>query len=155
MSTDRIERQVVVKAPRARVWRAICDSKEFGDWFRASISGAFSPGAHLKAKVLYPGYEHITFDMWIEKMEPERLFSYRWHPHCIDTKMDYSKEPTTLVEFRLEDVKGGTKLTVIESGFDGIPVTRRAEAYRGNEGGWEAQVKAVAAWVEGREGEGH
>ncbi len=152
-STDRIERQVLLNAPRERVWRAISDSKEFSAWFLSDFDAPFVPGARVGAKCRYPGYEHLRFEIWVERVEPQRYLSYRWHPNAIDPKLDYSKEPTTLVEFRLEDAPGeggkkGTLLTVTESGFDGIPVARRAEAFKGNTGGWEFQVKAIAEWLD-------
>lgn len=142
-----MRKQIVLKSPRGRVWRAVSDAREFGAWFKVDFDGPFAPGAHLRGRVKFPGYEHVTFDVWIEKIEPERLFSYRWHPNAIDMKKDYSREPTTLVEFLLEDVPGGTRLTITESGFDGIPLARRAEAFKGNEGGWEFQASAIAEWV--------
>jgi uncharacterized protein YndB with AHSA1/START domain len=147
MSTDRIEKQIVLHAPPARVWRALADAESFGQWFGVKLNGSFSPGARVQGKVLNKGYEHLTLEITIEKMDPERIFSWRWHPHGIDPKADYSAEPTTLVVFELEAVPEGTLLTVVESGFDGIPLARRAEAYRGNERGWEIQVKAIEQYV--------
>ncbi len=148
-STDRIERRVTLKAPRSRVWRAISDSKQFSAWFLCDFDGVFTPGARVPARSRYPGYEHLRFEIWIERVEPERLLSYRWHPNAVDPKVDYSKEPTTLVEFRLEDAKGGgTLLTVVESGLDKIPLARRAEAFKANSGGWDFQVKAIAEWLD-------
>ncbi|HEY7817354.1 MAG TPA: SRPBCC family protein [Vicinamibacteria bacterium] len=149
-STDRIEKQIVLKARRSRVWKALTDSKEFGTWFRAEIQDAFRPGASARGRVLYPGYEHLTFEIEIERMEPERLFSYRWHPYAVDPKVDYSKEPTTLVVFELEEIPEGTLLKVTESGFDRIPVARRDEAYRMNSGGWEEQVKNISRYLSDR-----
>ena len=146
-TTDRIEKEIVLRAPRSRVWRAITDSKEFGTWFQAVFAEAFRPGARLKGKVTYPGYEHVQFDIVVEKMEPERLFSYRWHPNAVDPKADYSKEPMTLVEFTLEDVEGGTRLKLVESGFDGIPIARRAEALKSNDGGWSGQITAIETYL--------
>jgi len=144
-TTDRIEKEIVLRAPRSRVWRAITDSKEFGTWFQAVLTEPFRPGARLKGRVTYPGYEHVQFDIVVEKMEPERLFSYRWHPNAVDPKTDYSKEPMTLVEFTLEDVEGGTRLKLVESGFDAIPIARRAQALKSNDGGWTAQMTAIEA----------
>jgi uncharacterized protein YndB with AHSA1/START domain len=146
-STDRIEKQVLLRAPRSRVWRAIADSKEFGTWFQAIFHGAFRVGAKLRAKVTYPGYEHVEFEVIVDKMEPERLFSYRWHPFAVDMSRDYSSEPMTLVEFTLEEVEGGTLLRVVESGFESIPVARRAEALKENEGGWTEQMAAIERYV--------
>jgi uncharacterized protein YndB with AHSA1/START domain len=147
-STDRIEKIIVLHAPRARVWRAISDAREFGTWFRVALEGEFAPGARLHGQITYPGYEHVRMEMQVERIEPERLFSYRWHPNAVDPVADYSAEPTTLVEFRLEDAPGGgTKLTVVESGFDRIPAHRRDEAFRMNEGGWAEQIENVARHV--------
>ena len=147
MSTDRIEKRILLRAPSARVWRALTDARQFGEWFGVSVTGPFTPGARIRGKVLHKGYEHIPFEITIERMEPEKLFSWRWHPHPVDPKIDYSAEPTTLVVFELEEVAEGTMLTVVESGFDGIPLSRRLEAYRGNEQGWGAQVKAIERYV--------
>jgi len=148
MSTeDRIEKQIVLKAPRARVWRALADAEAFGKWFGVQLNGSFASGACLRGKVTHKGYEHVSFEITIERMEPERLLSWRWHPHAIDPQADYSAEPTTLVAFELADAPEGTLLTVVESGFDGIPLGRRLEAYRGNEQGWSIQVKAIEKYV--------
>src|SRR5437773_2843869 len=115
-STDRIERRVVLRAPRARVWRAITNADEFGTWFRIKLDGAFTAGRAVRGKITIPGYEHLTVDMLVERIEPERYFAYRWHPYPIDPKVDYSAEPTTLVEFTLEETEGGTAVTIVESG---------------------------------------
>ena len=147
MSTDRIEKKIVLGAPRSRVWRAIANVEEFNTWFGVKLEGKFAPGARVTGKITTPGYDHLTMDVTVEKVEPERLFSLRWHPYAIDPKVDYSGEPTTLVEFRLEDVAGGTQLTVVESGFDKIPADRRAEALRMNEGGWAEQLKNIERHV--------
>lgn len=147
-STDRIETRVEVSAPRARVWRAITSAKEFGTWFGVQLDGEFAAGATVRGKVTIKGYEHLTLDMQVGRIEPERYFSYRWHPYPIDPKVDYSTEPTTLVEFRLDEMaRGGTAVTIVESGFDRIPLARRAEAYRMNDQGWAAQAKKLAAYV--------
>jgi len=146
-STDRIERQVLIKAPRKRVWRALTDTGEFGEWFRVKVSGKFVPGQSISGPVLHPGYEHITWSVTVEKMEPERLFSWRWHPNAIDPKKDYSHEPTTLVAFELEEVSGGTLLKVTESGFDKVPIERREQAFRGNSEGWSIQVGNIERYV--------
>jgi uncharacterized protein YndB with AHSA1/START domain len=143
-STDRIEKRVVINAPRARVWRALTDAREFGSWFGVRIDGAFAAGATVRGQITHPGYEHLSMEIQIERIEPERLFSYRWHPYAVDAAIDYSAEPTTLVEFALADGDGGTVLTVVESGFDRIPAARRAEAFRMNEGGWTQQVDNIA-----------
>jgi uncharacterized protein YndB with AHSA1/START domain len=144
-TTDRIEKRVPLRAPRARVWRALADSTEFGRWFQVSFTEPFRPGATLAGRITYPGYQHLVVQLTIEEMVDERRFSYRWHPHAVQPGVDYSGEPTTLVTFTLEDAEGGTLLTVVESGFDRIPAARRAEALGANEGGWTEQVKAIEA----------
>jgi uncharacterized protein YndB with AHSA1/START domain len=147
-STDRIEREILLKAPRARVWRAISSAEEFGEWFGLALQGKnFTSGEWVKAKMTYPGYEHIVCEILIERAEPERLFSFRWHPYAIDPEIDYAKEPTTLVEFQLEESGEGTLLKVIESGFDQVPADRRALAFRMHCGGWEEQMKNIEAHV--------
>jgi uncharacterized protein YndB with AHSA1/START domain len=146
--TDRIEKTIVVRAPRARVWRALTDAEEFGTWFRVKMHGPFVVGTTVRGNITYPGYEHVVMEIEIERMEPERLFAWRWHPYAADPNVDFASEPTTLVEFRLEDADGGTRLTVTESGFDRLPAGRRAEAYRMNEPGWQEQVGNVARHVE-------
>jgi uncharacterized protein YndB with AHSA1/START domain len=146
-TTDRIEKTVTLRAPRSRVWRAITTPDQFGTWFGVKLDGAFAEGAVARGKITHPGYEHLTLEMLIERIEPERYFAYRWHPFAIDPGVDYSAEPTTLVEFRLEDAKDGTVLTIVESGFDRIPLARRAEAFRMNEGGWTEQAKNIERYV--------
>ncbi len=128
-STDRVEKRIVLRAPRARVWLALSDAEQFGAWFGMKLNGRFAPGARVQGQVLHPGYEHVKLDLTIERMEPERLLSWRWHPHAIDAKVDYSAEPATLVVFELADAPEGTLLTVAESGFDAIPLPRRLEAF--------------------------
>ena len=145
--TDRIEKKVVLRAPRSRVWRAISDADQFGEWFRVKFDGKFAEGKSLRGKILHKGYEDAQMEIEIERIQPENYFSYRWHPYAIDPKADYSKEPTTLVEFKLEDAKEGTALTIIETGFDKVPATRRAEAFRMNDQGWTGQVKAIEKYV--------
>lgn len=145
--TDRIEKRVLIRVPRSRLWRALTDAREFGTWFGVKLTGAFAPGARLRGQITHPGYEHLTLDMTIDRMEPERLLSWRWHPNAIEPGRDYSSEPTTLVLFQLEEVEGGTMLTLVESGFDGIPPARRDEAYRGNEGGWTIQMESIERHV--------
>lgn len=141
-STDRIERQILIKAPRSRVWRALTHAGEFGKWFGANLQGkAFTPGQRVQAPITIPGYEHVVFDVVVERMEPERLFSFRWHPYAVDPAVDYSQEQRTLVTFELRDAPEGTLLSTVESGFDSVPVERRMEAFRMNSGGWDAQMK--------------
>ena len=146
-SADRIEKRIVLRAPRTRVWDALANSQKFGQWFGVVFTEPFVPGARLRGKVTHPGYEHLPFEITIERMEPERLFSWRWHPHAIQPEVDYSAEPTTLVVFELADAPEGTLLTVVESGFEGIPLSRRIDAYRGNERGWTQQMAAIEKYV--------
>jgi uncharacterized protein YndB with AHSA1/START domain len=158
MSTDRIEKKILLRAPRKRVWRALTDSKEFGTWFGMKFDGPFSPGVTMRgvivptqvnaevAKAQKP-YEGLPFEITIEKMEPERLFSFRWHPNAVERGVDYSAEPTTLIEFLLEEVENGVLLTVTESGFDRIPLARRAKAFTANEQGWGMVVKLIEEYL--------
>ncbi|HEY2969006.1 MAG TPA: SRPBCC family protein [Casimicrobiaceae bacterium] len=142
-STDRIERQIRLGIPRARVWRALTDTREFGQWFGVKLSGAVAPGAKLRGPITHPGYEHLTLEATVETVEPEKRFSFRWHPYAIEPGVDYSSEPTTLVVFTLEDVEGGTLLKVVESGFDNIPASRRAKAFEMNSNGWAIQMENI------------
>lgn len=145
-STDRIEKRLEVRAPRSRVWRAIADATEFGAWFGMKLDQPFTEGATIRGEITISGNEHEV-RLQVERIEPEHLFAYRWHPYAIDPKVDYSSEPTTLVEFRLEETAGGTAVTIIESGFDQIPITRRAEALRMNDRGWAGQIKKLQRYV--------
>jgi uncharacterized protein YndB with AHSA1/START domain len=133
----------VLAAPRSRVWRAIATAEEFGTWFRMSLEEEFAEGATIRGRLTHPGVEHLTLEMQVERIEPERYFSYRWHPYAIDPEVDYSAEPTTLVKFMLEESQEGTALTIIESGFDDIPLARRDEAFRMNDRGWSGQIKNI------------
>ena len=148
-STDRIEKQIVLRVPRSRVWKAITDTQEFNTWFGVNLDGRFTVGQSIRGRIVNPKYSHVTMEVTVEKMQPETYFSWRWHPAALDPKADYSKEPATLVEFRLDEVPDGTRLTVVESGFDRIPAARRAEAFRLNSGGWEIQVERIRAHVSG------
>jgi uncharacterized protein YndB with AHSA1/START domain len=148
-ATDRIEKTAVLRAPRSRVWRALSDVREFSAWFLTSFEGEFAEGATVRGRPTNPGYEHLTIELRIERMEPERRFSFRWHPYEVDPSKDSSSEPTTLVEFTLEDAPEGTRLTVVESGFDALPAGRRFEAFRDNENGWIEQMQNVRRYVEG------
>ena len=140
-STDRLERKILLKAPRSRVWRALSNAEEFGGWFGVDFKGStFVAGKSVKGRITYPGYEHLVMEVLIERIVPERLLSWRWHPAAIDTAVDYSQEPTTLVVFELEDAPDGVMLSVVESGFDSIPAARRATAFRMNTSGWEEQL---------------
>src|SRR5450755_2460520 len=116
-SSDRIEKQVRLSAPRARVWRALTDTREFGQWFGVKLSGTVAPGVKLRGPITFKGYEHVTFEATVEAVEPEKRFSFRWHPYAVEPGVDYSSEPTTLVVFTLEEVEGETLLTVVETGF--------------------------------------
>jgi uncharacterized protein YndB with AHSA1/START domain len=129
------------------VWRALTDYREFGEWFRVKIDGPFVPGEVSRGHITHPGYEHLQWEAVVQQMEPERLFSFTWHPYAADPKVDYSKEPPTLVEFRLETTAQGTLLMVTESGFDRIPAERRPEAFLRNDGGWTEQMKNIERYV--------
>jgi uncharacterized protein YndB with AHSA1/START domain len=146
--TDRVEKRIELKAPVSRVWRALTDHDEFGQWFRVKLTAPFVAGQVSRGRITHPGYEHVIMELVVQKMEPERLFSFTWHPYAIDPKIDYSKEASTLVEFRLESTaSGGTLLSVTESGFENIPSHRRAEAFRMNDSGWAAQMKNIERHV--------
>jgi len=144
---NRIEKRIELNAPIARVWRALTDYREFGEWFRVALEGPFAPGETARGKITWPGYEHIRWEATIQKMEPESLFSFTWHPYAVDPGVDYSKETPTLVEFRLQATATGTLLTVTESGFDKVPAERRLEAFRMNEGGWAQQMTNIESHV--------
>ncbi|HZM09094.1 MAG TPA: SRPBCC family protein [Candidatus Limnocylindrales bacterium] len=144
---DRIEKHIELKAPVSRVWRALTDYREFGEWFRVKLDGPFVPGQISRGQLTWPGYEHVVWEAVVQTMEPERLFSFTWHPYSVDPKIDYSKETPTLVEFTLEQIPGGTLLVVTESGFDKIPSDRRDEAFRRNDGGWAQQMENIAKHV--------
>jgi len=146
-STDRIEKQITLDAPRSRVWRALTEVKEFNAWFGVSLATPFAPGAEVSGQINIRNYEHVTMTIWIETMEPPRFFSFRWHPYAIERGVDYSAEPTTLVSFTLEDVGAGTRLTIVESGFDAIPVSRRAKAFSMNSNGWNGQAENIRKFL--------
>jgi uncharacterized protein YndB with AHSA1/START domain len=145
---DRIEKTVDLEAPVSRVWRALTDHEEFGTWFRVRLEGPFVPSQVSRGNITYPGYEHVRWEAVVQKMEPERLFSFTWHPYAIDPKTDYSSEPPTLVEFTLEAIPTGTRLRIVESGFDKVPAHRRDEAFRMNDRGWSGQTENIARHVE-------
>ena len=145
---DRIEKTIDLNAPVERVWRALTDPAEFGEWFRVKIDTPFTPGQLARGHILHPGYEHLVWEVRIQMMDRPRLFSFTWHPYGIDPKVDYSVETPTLVEFQLEPTPTGTRLVVTESGFDAIPAHRRDEAMRMNDGGWAQQVLNIKAHVE-------
>lgn len=144
---DRIEKRIELRAPVSRVWRALTDHREFGEWFGVKLEAPFVPGQSSQGQITYPGYEHLRLQVVVQKMEPERLFSFTWHPAAIDPQVDYSKETPTLVEFRLEKTATGTVLQVVESGFDKVPPARRAEAFRLNDSGWAQQIKSIERHV--------
>jgi len=145
---DRIEKRIELKAPVSRVWRAITDHREFGEWFGATLEGPFAPGRVVTGKMTNPKHQHFQLEVTVKDVQPERLFSYTWHPYAMDPKVDYSKETPTLVEFRLKEIPTGTLLVVSESGFDKIPAHRRDEAFRMDEGGWTSQIKNIERYVE-------
>jgi uncharacterized protein YndB with AHSA1/START domain len=147
-STDRIEKQILLKAPRSRVWRALSNAEEFGNWFGVNLTGKqFVAGQSVQGNITYPGYEYLVMDVHVERVEPEHHLSWRWHPAAVDIRVDYSPEPTTLVVFELTEVASGTLLRVVESGFDQLPAGRREEAFRMNNGGWEEQMANIEQHV--------
>ena len=151
MMNSVIEKRIELKAPVSRVWRALTDYREFGEWFRVKLDGRFVPGQMSRGRITYPGYEHVKWEAVVQKMEHERLFSFTWpHPKSLDKvdyTLDYSGEPTTLVEFVLEEVSNGVMLTVTESGFDRIPLARRVKAFTANEQGWGMMVKVIEEYL--------
>jgi len=158
MSTDRIEKQILLRAPRARVWRALTNSTEFGNWFGVTFDGQFRPGAKMSGVIvgtkvnaevaeLQKPHAGKKFEITIERMDPEKLFSFHWHPHAVDPNADYSAEPATLIVFKLEEKPEGTLLTVTETGFDQIPLVRRAEAFKANEQGWAVMINVVEEYL--------
>ena len=155
---DRIEKTILLRAPQSRVWRAIHDARRFGTWFGVELEGPFRAGSTLKGKIVptkvdpevakvQEPYQGFPFEITVERIEPERLFSFRWHPFAIDPKVDYSNEPTTLIEFALTPAEGGTRLTITETGFSRVPLARRAAAFRANEGGWAGQTKLLEKYL--------
>jgi uncharacterized protein YndB with AHSA1/START domain len=147
MAKDCIEKHIELKAPVSRVWRAITDHREFGEWFRVKLDGPFAPGQVSRGRITYPGYEHLQWEAVVVRMDAETLFSFTWHPYAIDPKLDYSKETPTLVEFRLEKTANGTLLQLTECGFENVPTGRRLEAFRMNDGGWTEQMKNIESHV--------
>jgi uncharacterized protein YndB with AHSA1/START domain len=145
--SDRIEKRIELKAPISRVWRALTDHREFGEWFRVKLDQPFVAGQASTGHITYPGYEHLKWEAVVVKMETEKVFSFTWHPYGIDPKVDYSKETPTLVEFKLKKTATGTLLLLTESGFDKIPAHRRDEAFRMNDGGWAQQMKNIEQHV--------
>jgi uncharacterized protein YndB with AHSA1/START domain len=158
VTTDRIEKRVLLRAPRPRVWRALTDAQEFGTWFGVKFDGPFTPGSLLRgvivptrvdaevAKAQQP-YQGMPFEITVDRIEPETLFAFRWHPFAVERGVDYSREPTTLVVFALEEVPNGILLTVTESGFDQVPLARRAQAFTANEGGWTMVMTLIEKYL--------
>lgn len=148
---DRIEKRIELKAPVSRVWRALTDHREFGAWFQVSLDGPFVPGEVSRGRITHPGYEHLRWEAVVQSMEPEHLFSFTWHPYAAVPKPGAAEpatlEESTLVEFRLREIPGGTLLLLTESGFDKIPGARGLDAFRGNDGGWTAQMKNIERHV--------
>jgi uncharacterized protein YndB with AHSA1/START domain len=145
--SDRIEKQIDINAPVSRVWKALTDYREFGAWFKVDLDAPFEAGKEARGRVTHPGYEHVTWRAMVRQIEPERLFSFTWHPYGVDKDVDYTKEEPTLVEFRLEPMPTGTRLTLTESGFDKVPAHRRDEAFRMNEQGWSQQMTNIATYA--------
>lgn len=145
---DTIEKHIEIAAPVERVWRALTDHKEFGAWFRVAIDAPFAVGETSTGRMTYPGYEHLPWRAVIVAMEAPRRFAFDWPPYAVDAGRDYSAEPMTRVEFTLEPIASGTRVTVVESGFAALPPDRRDEAYRSNEGGWTEQMGNIKAHVE-------
>lgn len=147
-TTDRVERKILLNAQRSRVWRALANPEEFGSWFGVALKAKrFTAGERVQGHVTYPGYEHVILEILIERVEPESLLSWRWHPAAIEPNVDYSREPTTLVVFELQEVQNGTLLRVVESGFDKVPPARRLEAFRLNSEGWDEQMSNIKKHV--------
>jgi uncharacterized protein YndB with AHSA1/START domain len=156
--TDRIEKQILLRAPLERVWKAISDAKQFGTWFGVEFDEQFAPSASIGGRIvptkvdeevakMQEPYSGTAFDIMVERIEPMRLFSFRWHPYAVEPDADYSKEPTTLVTFALQEVADGVLLTITESGFDRIPLKRRAEAFKSNEEGWAIQTTLIEKYL--------
>jgi uncharacterized protein YndB with AHSA1/START domain len=156
--TDRIEKTVLLRASLERVWRALADAGEFGDWFGLELDGAFVPGAQINGRIkptkvdpavaeMQQKYVGMELALFVDRVEPMRLLSYRWHPFAVQRDVDYSNEPMTLVTFTLEPAEGGTLLRVVESGFDSIPLERRAAAFESNQGGWTIQMQLIEKFL--------
>jgi len=146
--SNEIKRKVLLNAPRERVWEALTDAEQFGSWFGIELAGKrFAAGQPIKAKITYPGYEHVVWNAKIERIEPQTLFSFSWHPYAVDNDANYDVETPTLVEFTLEDHAEGILLRVVESGFDGIPVARRQKAFKKNSRGWDDQMTNIEDYL--------
>ncbi|MNQ78283.1 hypothetical protein D3C85_931900 [compost metagenome] len=147
-TSDRIERKILLRVPRSKVWRALANAESFGQWFGVALGGKrFVAGERTQGQITYPGYEHLVWDVEVLRVEPERVLAFRWHPYAVEPAVDYSSEPTTLVLFELEDMDGGTLLRVIESGFDNIPAERRLKAFRMDSRGWEEQMNNIETYL--------
>ncbi|MCP1444478.1 uncharacterized protein YndB with AHSA1/START domain [Pseudomonas sp. GGS8] len=147
-ASDRIERKILLKAPRSRVWRMLANAEMFGQWFGVALKGKrFVAGEWTQGQITYPGYEHLLWNVLVERVEPERVFSFRWHPYAVEPEVDYSQEPTTLVKFELQDMGEDTLLTVVESGFDHIPQSRRLKAFRMDSRGWDEQMNNIEQFL--------
>ena len=146
-SSDRIEKEATFDASRSRVWRALTDVAQFNTWFGIALESPFTPGAVVSGHLTNRNYQHVELTIWIDRMEPESFFSFRWHPYAIEPGIDYAAEPTTLVSFTLADVAGGTQLSIVESGFDAIPASRRAKAFAMNSNGWAAQAENIRKFL--------
>lgn len=144
----RIEKTIDLNAPLAQVWRAVTDHNEFGQWFGVKLDGPFKLGEVSTGHITSPGYEHIKWEATVERMEAMHLFSYSWHPYAIDPAVDYSGEVPTLVEFRLEPIPGGTRLTIVETGFDALPADRKLVALHFHETGWTEQLANIQAYID-------
>lgn len=144
---DRIVKTVTFSAPRSRVWRALTDVAQFNTWFGVTLTTPFIAGAEVRGQMTIRNYEHVTLTIWIEALEPERVFSFRWHPYAIEEGIDFASEPTTLVIFTLEDTESGTHLSIVESGFAAIPVSRRAKAFSMNSNGWSSQLENIRTFL--------
>jgi uncharacterized protein YndB with AHSA1/START domain len=147
MDTNRIEKSVDLKSPQSRVWLAITDPAQFGQWFGVKFSGPFVVGKHVEGRMTYPGFEHLPFGIDVTAIDPPHRFAFTWHPYALDPAVDYSAETPTLVEFVLESLGTGTRVTVTESGFEHIPAHRRLEAFRMDEEGWAEQVVNLQKYV--------
>lgn len=146
-NTDRIEKQIMLNASSARVWRALTDHREFGEWFGVSLESPFVRGKTTRGRITHPGYEHLVMELVVQQMVSGQLFSFQWHPYAVDPAVDYSDEPPTLVEFRLEKAANSTLLILTESGIDALPAARRDEAFRMNSGGCAQQMNNIQAHV--------
>ncbi len=145
--TDKIEKQVTIMAPLERVWQALTDYRQFGEWFRVNLEVPFVVGEKAYGQITYPGYEHVRMEVVVVAIEPMTRFVFTWHPYAVEPNVDYSAEAPTTVEFKLKQIEGGTQLSVTESGFDAIPEVRRSEAFRMNDGGWAEQMNHIEAYV--------